>query len=468
MSSIRRNFVYNSLYQLLILIMPLLTTPYVSRVLGAKNVGVYAYSYSIAYFFVLFAMLGVNNYGNRSCAQVRDDRKLLSKTFWSIYFLQAILTIVFASLYIMYAIFISRISFWVSAFQIMYVISAAFDINWFFFSIEEFKLTIARNTFVKTFTMILIFLTIRQANQLWLYTLIMAGGTLLSQLVVWPFLLKYVDFYRPSFREIAAHFLPNLVLFVPAVAVSLYKYMDQVLLGMLSNMTQEGYYSQSVKIIQIPLGFISALSTVMLPKMSNLAAKHQKRESIQLINNSMLFVTFLTAGLSFGLSGIADVFIPLFLGNEFKPAGDLLVGLCISIIFVGWANVIRSQFLIPNKRDKIYLITVCFGAIVNVLTNLIFVRFIGAMGAVIANILAEASVAFSQSYLVRKELPVMSYFVEAIPFLFAGVLMTVLLRLPVYPASPLLALFIKLLVGTLFYLIESFIIIRVWHPRMWM
>nr|WP_304054053.1 flippase [Enterocloster clostridioformis] len=463
MGSIKKNFVYNSIYQILALILPFITTPYISRVLGAENIGVYSYTYSVAYYFVLVAMLGVNNYGNRSCARVRDDKFLLSKTFCEIYALQLILSILSSVVYISYVVLFSTVDIRIALYQTLYVLSAAFDINWFFFSIEKFKVTISRNLFVKLLTMILIFLCVKSEASLGIYTLIMAGGVLISQIVVWPFLKKSIFFVKPKFREIIKHLKPNIVLFVPAVAVSVYKYMDKIMIGTMSTMLEEGFYAQAEKIIQIPLGFISALGTVMLPRMSNLVYNKRNEESKELIYKSMLFISFLSSALVFGLAGIASDFIPLFLGNGYDQCVDILVGLSFSVLFVAWANVIRTQYLIPQKKDSLYLITVVVGAIVNCTINLLLIKPFGAMGAVIGTIFAEASVAVSQSILVRKELPIKSYLCNGIPFLFVGWLMFYFLTHITFTNLAFLNLMIKIFFGGLLYLTVSAIIIWVFQ-----
>ena len=148
MSSIKKNFLYNSLYQILVMFIPLITMPYISRVLGAQGVGTYSYAYSIANYFVLFIMLGLNNYGNRTIARVRDNEEKLSKTFWSIYALQLFLGIIINIIYVGYSFFISS-NIYISLSMFFYVLSATFDINWLFFGLEKFKLTIIRNTTIK-------------------------------------------------------------------------------------------------------------------------------------------------------------------------------------------------------------------------------------------------------------------------------------------------------------------------------
>ena len=154
----KKNFIYNIIYQILILILPLITIPYVSRILGADGIGIYSYTYSIAYYFMLVAMLGLNNYGNRTIAKVRDDKEKLSKEFFGIYSLQLITSIIMVICYLLYVLIFDNSYKIIALIQILYVISTVFDINWFFFGIEKFKLTITRNTIIKVLSLVLIFI----------------------------------------------------------------------------------------------------------------------------------------------------------------------------------------------------------------------------------------------------------------------------------------------------------------------
>ena len=186
------NFAYNTAYQILTILIPLLTTPYLSRVLHADGIGQYSYSYAIAYYFVLFSMLGVNNYGNRSIAKVRDKKEELSRTFLCIYTIQLMSTILCSLAYIIYAVFFSNSQ--MAIIMIFYVVSAGLDINWLFWGLEEFKLTVTRNVVIKLMTTTAIFLFVKNASDVYLYGVIMVAGILVSQVILWPFAKKQVDF----------------------------------------------------------------------------------------------------------------------------------------------------------------------------------------------------------------------------------------------------------------------------------
>lgn len=402
-NSIKRNFLYNAFYNVLALIIPLVTTPYISRIMGAEKIGIYSYAYSIATYFGLFILLGLNNYGNRTIASVRDDKDKLSKTFCSIYAMQLIMSLFVIIIYILYTLFLSsdRLMAWT---QLIYLISVSLDINWFFFGMEQFKLTVSRNTIIKILNLIFIFVLVKNQSDLYIYGLIMVCGPLLSQLILWLFIKKYIIFRRVSLNDVYVHVKPNLILFIPVIAISLYTIMDRVMLGMMSSMTEVGYYENSNKLTQIPVMAISSLGTVMLPRISNMISNGRKEESIRYIQKSLILSILLSTSMAFGLCAVSNEFIPIFYGNGFGKCKNVISILVLSSIFISWANVIRTQYLIPNKKDKIYIVSVFLGAIVNVIINLILIPKLMSIGAAIGTICAEFSVCAYQTYKIKNEL----------------------------------------------------------------
>ena len=315
MSSLKKNFLYSAIYQVLGLIVPLILTPYVSRVLGPEGVGTYSYTYSVVYYFMLVALLGMQYYGNRSVAKVRDDRKKLSKTLWEIYRLQLFVTIIVILIYIAF-IFMNnnyRLYYFI---EILYVISVGFDINWLYSGLEKFKFTVTRSAIVKVLSAILIFCFVRNSNDLWIYILILSASTLLNQIVLWPTLFKYVDFCKTKFSESLKHLKPTCILFIPVLAFSIYNVMDKIMIGMLASPTEVGYYENAEKIINIPFYIVSALGTVTLPRIANLNSENEKNiEKIKnIIEKSIVYILFLLIPIMFGIFAVADYLVPLYLG----------------------------------------------------------------------------------------------------------------------------------------------------------
>ncbi len=425
----KKNFIYNFIYQILILILPLITVPYVSRVLGADGIGTYSYTYSIAYYFMIIAMLGLNNYGNRSIAKVRDDKQKLSKEFWSIYKLQLITSSIMIILYLLYVLIFANQYKLIAFIQILYVASSVFDINWFFFGIEKFKLTITRNTIIKVFSLVLIFIFVKNQNDVWKYTAILGGSILFSNLILFSFLKKYVKYERTTFREIKKHFKPCLILFLPVIAVSIYKIMDKIMLGAMSTVKEVGYYENAEKIIQVPITLITALGTVSLPRASNMVSNNKENELKALIEKTMPFVMFLAFPMTLGILAVSKSFSIIFFGQEFEKSGLIMQLLSITIIFLSWGNVIRTQYLIPKEKDKEYIISAFLGAIINFIINYLLIPKYTSVGACIGTIIAEFTVMFYQSIVVSKELPLKKYIKNSLPFLFKSLIMFIIIIL---------------------------------------
>ena len=422
-NSAKKNFLYNIIYQVFILIIPLITAPYLARVVGVKGVGIYSYTYSIVNYFMLLTLLGVNNYGNRSIAKARDNKVKLSKTFWSIYSLQLLMGIIMIIVYFIYITLFGIKYKTIATIQSIFIVSAMLDINWLFFGLEEFKKTITRNTIIKVGTIILIFVLVKSSNDLWKYTTIMSSMTLIGQLVLWSFIKKRIKFVKIKWEDIKQHIKPNLVLFIPVIAVSIYKIMDKIMLGSLTIVSEVGFYENAEKIINVPLALITALGTVMLPKMSNLIAKGDKKQSEKYISKSTKFVMFLSFAMCTGLIGVGYHFAPFFFGREFQKTGILIMMLSITLPFLSFANVLRTQYLIPREKDKIYIKSVFLGAITNLIMNFIFIPLYDSVGACIGTIAAEFAVMFYQAMAIRKELPIKKYIIKDIPFLIKSLIM---------------------------------------------
>lgn len=453
MSSVKKNYFYNLIYQFLNYCNALLVTPYITRVLGAANNGIYSYNHSIANYFVLFAMLGVNNYGNRSIAMAKDDKEELDKTFSEIYTFQFFTSVIMLLAYAMYFLLIVKEDRVNVMIQVMYVASALFDVNWFFFGMEKFKLTVTRNSIIKLLTMASVFLFVKEREDLWIYTVIMSAGYLVSACALWPYLHRYVTYKRPKIKDVVKHIKPNLVLFIPVIAISVYNTMDKVMLGNLTNKKQVAFYDKSEEVMQIPNTFINALTMVMLPRMSSLMKHNEIEKGRQYIINSMKFAIMMSCATSFGLAAVAYDFVPLFFGKEFGPCATLIIWLAPIGVIKAWANVIRTQYLIPNCKDRIYVVSVVAGAVINVIMNLLLIPHLGAVGAVIGTIAAETCVMLYQTINVRGELPVLLYIRQNIVFPVIGFVMFVVIRLlETMWSQGVLSLVAQIVIGAMIYL----------------
>lgn len=421
--SLKKNIIYNVIYQLIIVILPLITSPYLSRKLGAEMSGIYAYSYSIAYYFMMFGRLGITVYGNRSIAKVRDDKEKMSQTFCSLIVFQFVASIIMLVLYSVYIASSMCSNKVIAILQTTAIVANMFDITWFFFGIEDFGLALLRNFLVKVISFFLIIIFVNSSRDLWVYTLIMGGSTLVGQLVVWPFLKGKVKFAKPTAQEVMAHFKPNLILFIPSIAISVFQVMDKIMLGVFAPMDEVGFYEYAEKIISVPKSIITALGTAMLPRMSNLIANGQQEKSQKYISLTMYYVNVSASALVFGLMGVSSVFAPVYWGENFTECGLLIVCLGPSICFSVIGNVVRTQYIIPNSKDKEYVTSLVVGAVGNLIGNCIMIPIIGALGASVSTVIAELVMTGIQLYVVRNELPLREYFMSGYPYYIIGFIM---------------------------------------------
>ena len=454
MPSIKKNIAYQSAYQLLIIILPLILAPYISRVLGAENIGIYSYTLSIASYFAMFAMLGIGAHGNRTIAAVREDERRLAETFSDLLFFHVFVSLVVIVAYAVFVIFADRELKLFYIIQSIVVLSALLDVNWLFMGLEQFRLMVIRNMAVKLVQVICVFAFIRGSDDLWMFILIMALGTLMNSAVLWLFIGRFVSFVRPTWTGIKHHVRPLLVLFIPAIAISVYKILSKIMLGAMTDHVQLGFYDNSEKIVLIPMGFIIAFNMVMIPRMSNLGAKEEKATQDRLTLISMKYVMMLAFAMAFGIAAIANGFAPLFFGEEFRECGPLIAGMCVMLPFLAFSNLIAAQYLIPHAKDAIYTTATVGGAVLSVAANLILVPRYQAMGAVAALVLAEVARCAVMFVATRKALPIWTYVKNGLPFLFMGVLMYALL----YPIGQALgesvaAILSQVGIGAVFYLV---------------
>lgn len=453
LNGVKKNLTYNLFYQLLTIVTPLVTTPYVCRALKADAVGKYGVAYACAHYFVLFTLLGLNNYGNKKIAKCREDRTVLSRTFWEIYSMQILVSIIVILFYILFVIIFAkeRILSWI---MMLYVVSAGLDINWCFYGLERFKSIVIRNSVIKILSTVLILVFVNDPSDVKLYTGIMAGGFFLSQAVLWGMVGKLIDFKRVKFKDIVPHFKPNLVLFIPAVAVSVYKIMDKLMLGFLSNDAEVGFYESSEKLTSIPLILITAVGTVMLPRMSNLVDRVKGDRIKEIVSKSYVLSIFITCPMIAGMISITDKFVPLYYGVGFEKCAYLFYIILPSTLFVGMANVIRTHLLIPCGKDSIYVKSIISGAIVNFILNLLLIQYVQSIGAAIATLVTEVVVWAIQVYYVRTEID-FSGTIKSIfsIFILSCIMGTTVYFIPDVFGNGFVCLCAKICVGSVLYLI---------------
>lgn len=450
----KRNYTYSVIYRLSVLILPLIVTPYVARVLGAEQVGLYAFSSTVACYFIMLAKLGLDNYGNWSIASCRDDLEKRSRVFWGIFILQlitSVLSILIFALLILTAFRENRMIYWL---QLLYVGSALFDVSWFFYGMEKFKIVTIRSVIARLLIIAGVFIFVHSESDLWIYTGIMSACFLFEQLQLIPFLLHQVKRVTLRREDIAGHILPNIKLFIPLLALSMYHWMDRMMLGVMAGSTAiVAFYTYAEYMINLPKGILSALDAVMLPRISGLVAREQAEEGLQKMRNSLRFNSFVSCALCFGIAGVSTVFMPWFLGPGFSPTILLTMELAIVMIPMSINSVVQTQYLIPFKKEKVFIQSVTLGAAAKFVLNLILIPVYGASGAVIGTLIVELAVCAYQMYRIRSIYSFGQLVKVLLPFLLCGSAeFAVTYALSGLPINPPLLLLIQVCAGGAVYL----------------
>ena len=451
--STRKNTLYNMAYRLFSILLPLVTAPWLSRAVGTEGVGLYGYAWAISYTFCLVGLLGLENYGPRAIAQARDNRDQLDRTFSAVWKMQLLVAGLTLLAWCGYVAFIAGAERKIAFHLTLMSVSCLVNVDWCLMGLDQFKPIALRNTAVKLLAAAAVFIFVRKPEDLWIYAFVWSLSTFVGCVSCFLSLRGKVRFVSVSWKEALSHLRPCAVLSISVIAVSVYRQMDKVMIGALSDMHQTGLYENAEKIILCLAGFVAAIGTVMLPKISNMTARGLMHEVKQHIDTSMELVMCMVCALGFGLASVAKEFAPLFYGEAFAASGELMMLLAVTLLTIGFANVIRTQWVLPQKRDGIFIKSVLTGAAVNVALNSVLIPAYGAAGAAVATVAAELAVPVVQYIILRKELPYLRYLKYVLVYSVIGLVMTAVVRLAaMLPVGGWLGLALQVAAGGCTYL----------------
>ncbi|WP_125590197.1 oligosaccharide flippase family protein [Companilactobacillus jidongensis] len=446
-----KNYLYNAFYQVFILLVPLVTTPYLARVLGPTGVGINSYTNSVIQYFIVFGSIGVDLYGNRQIAFVRSNKQQLTQTFYEIFFMRIITIIIAYAAFGLFLLFSGQYQTYYLA-QSVSLIAAAFDISWFFMGMENFYVTVIRNFVIKILTLISIFTFVKSYSDLGIYIFILSMSLLLGNLTLFPSLKKYL--VKADFRHLSIwrHLKPSLVLFLPQIAMQIYGVLNKTMLGVMVSVQATGYFDQSDKMVKMALAIVTATGTVMLPHVANAFARGEVEKTRHYLYQSFRFVSAIAIPIAFGLMAVTAKFVTLFFTKRFLSVIPIMIIESVVIILIAWSNVLGIQYLIPTKQMKSYTISVVIGAVVNIIFNIPLIIKWGAVGATIATVLSELSITMYQLFSIRKQVDYRELFGDLSKYLIAGVLMfEVVFELDrILPISWKM-LILEVIVGMIFY-----------------
>lgn len=447
-----KNYLYNVAYQLFAIIVPVITTPYITRVLGTKGVGVNAYTNSIIQYFVLAGSIGISLYGNRIIAYERDDRSKMSQTFWSLQIVRIFAILVAYAAFLIF-LFLSHGYRLAYISQSIQIIAVAFDISWLFMGLEDFRRTVIRNFIVKLFSTIAIFTFVRDSGDTLLYITILSLSFLIGNISLWTHLNQVVDV--PAFRQLTftKHIKGSFFLFIPQISMQIYLVLNKTMLGNMKGVVSVGFYENSDKIVRILLTVITAITTVMMPRMANTFIHKQYQKLNSYLYETIDFVSCVSVLMTAVLAGVAPTFSIWFMGDSFAATGPLIVVLSLVGPIIAWSTVFGSQFLVTTGREHQFTVAVTAGAFVNLIANLFLIPPFGAMGAVIATVIAETLITVVDVWFAGAYIPLKPVFQEKWKYVFAGILVFFATRFfnTSMPGN-FISLGVQALAGTIIYL----------------
>lgn len=391
--SLINNALFNVLYRMLNVFFPLITSMYVSRVLLSSGIGKVAYAQNIVQYFIIFASLGIPTYGAREIAKVRDSKSAYSKVFWELFVINGLATLGCILAYYTF-VFVSPMFNATRTLNCVVGIVLTlnfFNIDWFYQGQEEYKYIALRSCIIKIVSLCSIFAFVKTQSDFIVYAAIQSLATAGNYVFNFIHLKRYINRPVANF-DFKRHMKPVLILLSSTIAVELYTLLDTTMLGYLCTDSIVGYYTNSVKLVKMITTFISAISAVLLPRLSYYYGNGEKKLFDQVISTSTKMMIWITIPCSIGLFFVSDSVITLFFGQDFAPAISITKILCILIFAISLNNLFGTQILVTVGKEKLLLVSVMAGAITNLILNSILIPRIQANGAALASAASEVVV----------------------------------------------------------------------------
>lgn len=451
------NIVYNAVYQIFLVLVPLITVPYLSRVLGPKTYGIYSSVNNTMQFLMVFCTLSIAYIGMRTISRTRvyGSPQDLTEAFWGLWYFQGLASVITISIVVLVCE-IFKIQYWQEILLMApYLISAQVDISWFFQGLADFGRVVLKNTAVKLVSIVCILLWVKNPTDLWKYLLIMSVSTMLGSFVFWFDIHRYVGKPVKHFYKYHETIRAIITLMIPQIATQIYTSLDKPLLGIFKNSTQVAYYDNSQRISNMILGVITSISLVIMPKMAS-----EGKETQKVVLKKSLEATVML-GTLFAVVIMANTkqFVPFFFGAKFVPMTSLMFFFTLTIIMIPTGGVFANQFALANHRDKDYAIPVVIGAFLEIILSFLLDRPLGAMGAMIAILATEAIVLVLRLWIVRDGYD-FKYSFKDIPkyFLIAVITLAVGMLLPNFISSVFLNMAFKSILMVIIYLALMFVL----------
>jgi len=428
LANFKKNIVYNIVLHLSNILFPIITTPYIARVLGVEIIGVVNFTWAYAGYFALFAMLGIPMYGSREIAAHRDNYEKRSKIFSELF---SIMIASSAAVSIIYMITLFTVPQLYEQREFLIpigipLILSFLSTEWFFTGRERFGMITIRSVITKAGGIAALFLFVKSREDTLIYIWILIITSLAtSGWNIW-YLLKYevkLTFRGLNFRP---HIKPVMTLFISSIAISIYSMLDTLMLGFLSNYREVGFYTSASKICRIFIPISVSAGVVLLPSLSHLFKTGERTRVNETLSRGFAFVSFVSVPVTAGLMLISSGFVPLFFGDEFAGAIPSMQILSILVLLIGVNHTYSTQTLVASGHNREFMISAIAGMLINFALNMAFIPSFGSLGASYASIIAELAVLIIVIYYSHKAVkikvdisPLIKATISSIPFIIA-------------------------------------------------
>lgn len=402
--SLKLNFIMNMILTMSSLIFPLITFPYVSRILLVEGTGKISFVTSIIAYFAMFSQLGIPFYGVRACAKVRDDKEKLKKTVQELFFMNLIMTIIVYSIFIFSLFFVPKMQ---EEAKLLIIVSSTIIFNligfeWLYKALEEYRYIAIRSIIFKFIALILMFVLVREEQDYLIYGAISIFASSASSILNFINLRKYINIFSLMGNyDIRRHLKPILIFFALSCATIMYANLDTVMIGFIKSSEDVGYYNAAVKIKAILVSIVTSLGVVILPRASYYIEKNMMDKFYDVSAKAINFVICIAIPMTVYFILYAKESVRFLSGNTFDNAILPMQIILPTIIFIGLTNIMGIQILVPTGREKYVLYSVVAGAIINLIINSVLISKISYTGAAISNLVAEFVVLIVQIYVLK-------------------------------------------------------------------
>ena len=465
--SLADNFVFQFFYHVLNYVVPLIITPYITRVIGIKGLGVYQFSRTTSYYFFLLAMLGIARYGQRLISTSASKPLELRKNFWSLYFLHFCISFTAVVLYLLFVVLFIKEDRLIYYLQTFYVASAVFDATWFFEGVEDFKSVVLKNSLMKLISCVGIFVFVKSPSDLWLYTLITSLASLFCQVAILAQAVRLVKPIPFSKIEVLQHIKPLFYLSVTIITASLYAVFDKTLLGLMSTKDDVVFYEYSNRFITIPRDLISIVGVVVFPRACKLASEGDFVGLKKYMNYSIIIVSMFGFACFWGLLATSDAIAVLYYGEDYEVCGQIIKALAPNILITDLGGILRTQYLIPRNKEKDYSLCICLNAVINLVLSIFLIPVLGIYGAVLGTIAAELFGFVYQLRLSREVVRWKDFGKQALPFCIIGFIMFAVLEvMNTFMSVSIVNLVLEILAGAVIYCALSGLYLLRFQPEL--